>query len=270
VVDADRIATAEDSLREMLGVEDLDGLRFLDVGAGSGLFSLAARRLGASVRSFDVDPQAVACARELKRRYRPDDADWRIEQGSALDERYLQSLGAFDVVYAWGVLHHTGAMWRALENALGRVAEGGRLMVAIYNDQGGASRRWAAVKRAYNRLPRGPRLLLVLLSFVRLWGPTMVRDALGGRPSRTWADYRRQRGMSPWYDLIDWVGGWPFEVATPQEVIDFCERRALRPDRVKTCGRGRGCNEFVFTRAGEPADGHVQPLERSRGSSHRT
>src|SRR5439155_2047567 len=131
-----RIAAAERSLEEMLGRGSLAHKRFLDIGSGSGLFSLAARRLGARrVHSFDYDPQSVACTRELRRRYLPDDPAWTIERGSILDERFAASLGSFDVVYSWGVLHHTGDMWRALELALSTVDDGGLIFVAIYNDQ---------------------------------------------------------------------------------------------------------------------------------------
>lgn len=121
----DRITKAEDSLRRTLGLERLDGLSFLDAGSGSGLFSLAARRLGASVVSFDFDPQSVACTLELRRRFFPDDATWQVEQGSVLESDYLARLGQFDVVYSWGVLHHTGAMWQALENVVPLVRGGG-------------------------------------------------------------------------------------------------------------------------------------------------
>jgi 2-polyprenyl-3-methyl-5-hydroxy-6-metoxy-1,4-benzoquinol methylase len=128
VLDENRIMEAERSLRQMLQVEQLEGKRFLDIGSGSGLFSLSARRLGAVVHSFDYDPQSVACTSELRRRYSFEDKDWVVEQGSALDSVYLESLGAFDIVYSWGVLHHTGAMWLGIENAIGRVAGGGAIV----------------------------------------------------------------------------------------------------------------------------------------------
>src|SRR5213596_3696991 len=106
VLDDARIARAEESLKTMLEVKNLKGKSFLDIGSGSGLFSLAARRLGARVHSFDYDPVSVACARELRREYFPGDQEWTIEEGSALDQNYIKSLGHFDVVYSWGVLHH--------------------------------------------------------------------------------------------------------------------------------------------------------------------
>src|SRR3954451_21086925 len=125
VLDDERIADAERSLQQMLGVDSLSGRSFLDAGSGSGLFSLAARRLGAEpVCSFDFDPSSVACTRELRRRFLPDDPSWTIEQGSILDERYVAGLGRWDVVYSWGVLHHTGGMWKALNLAHATVAEG--------------------------------------------------------------------------------------------------------------------------------------------------
>lgn len=138
VLDEERIREAERSLCNMLGVDTLANKRFLDIGSGSGLFSLAARRLGATVRSFDYDPQSVACTWELRRRYFPDDGDWQVEQGSALDAAYLETLGEFDIVYSWGVLHHTGAMWMGIENAIGRVAGGGS-----------SSSRFTTIKASY-------------------------------------------------------------------------------------------------------------------------
>ena len=167
-----KVEQAVHSLQDMLGASDLKRTRFLDIGSGSGLFSLAARRLGARVHSLDYDPHSVACTRELRRRYFPEDPEWIVESGSALDEAYIRSLGAFDVVYSWGVLHHTGQMWTALANAAIPVAAGGKLFIAIYNDQGTPSRRWTKVKRTYNALPKPLRFLVVWPSFCSLyWRP---------------------------------------------------------------------------------------------------
>lgn len=255
ILDDRRVAEAEQSLREMLEVDSLQGLRFVDLGSGSGLFSLAARRLGAEVCSVDFDPASVACTETLKQRYFPDDGRWQVHRGSVLDEAFLEGLGQFDVVYSWGVLHHTGRMWQAMENAAGLCPAGGRLFVAIYNDQGRASRRWLKVKQMYNRLPPGLRWLVLWPAFLRLWGPTTVRDLLSGRPMATWRSYARERGMTPWRDVVDWVGGLPFEVATPEEVFQFLRARGFVLQGLRTCAGGIGCNEFVLVRTPAPQAG---------------
>lgn len=251
VLDEDRIAAAERGLQRMLQVERLDGLRFLDIGSGSGLSSLAARRLGARVHSFDYDPQSVACTNELRRRYFPGDAEWIVERGSALDASYLRALGLFDVVYSWGVLHHTGQMWDALENAVLPVAPAGKLFIAIYNDTGTQSRRWHAIKRMYNELPAIARKPFA----VAVTAPAEVKAIAGAilrrRPMeyvRSWTDYRRRRGMNKWHDIVDWVGGYPYEFATSDQIFDFYQARGFTLTKMKCGAVGLGCNEFVFKR----------------------
>jgi SAM-dependent methyltransferase len=247
-LDEPRIALAETSLREALAVTDLREKTFLDVGSGSGLSSLAAYRLGARVHSFDSDPRSVACTAELRRRYANDDPSWVVERGDALDEDGLRALGQFDVVYSWGVLHHTGAMYRALGNVAPLVASEGRLLVAIYNDQGRTSRAWRVVKKAYNDLPEGLRFLVLIPSLAVVWGPPTLRDFAVGRPFATWRGYARRRGMAPWVDLVDWVGGYPFEVARPEEIFDFYKARGFTLAKLRTCGGDGGCNELLFAR----------------------
>ena len=243
-----RIAEAETSLKQMLECDDLAGRSFLDIGSGSGLFSLAARRLGARVHSFDYDPHSVACTAELRRRNFPEDAGWVVESGSALDAKYLRGLGQFDVVYSWGVLHHTGQMWQALDNARLPVAPGGRLFIAIYNDTGSQSARWKWIKKTYNELPRFLRPPFALLAVAPDELKNLLRSVATlkvGAYVRSWTDYDQNRGMNKWRDIVDWVGGYPYEAAKPDAIFDFYRRRGFTLARL-FCGGGLGCNEFVF------------------------
>ncbi len=243
-IDEDRVRQAVLSLQEM-GLGELRGKSFLDVGCGSGLFSLAARRLGAHVHSFDVDPESVATTRALKSAFAADDQDWVVEQGSVLDPSYVNSLGSFDCVYSWGVLHHTGDMWQAIDNVLNLVAPGGSLYLALYNDQGAVSRRWLLVKRMYNRFS-ALRPLLLVASLVKLQWRAWVSSFLHLRPLFWWRSYSsNNRGMSLWRDTVDWVGGYPFEVSTPDEVIDRLHRSGFQLVKLTT-RQGTGNNEFLF------------------------
>ena len=250
-----RIDQAVESLKSMLGVESLDGRRFLDIGCGSGLFSLAAHRLGAEVVSVDFDLDSVACTQEIRNRYASEDA-WEVRQGSVLDKPLMQSLGQADVVYSWGVLHHTGNLDQAIKIAAKATKPGGLFCIAIYNDQGPASRRWLAIKRIYNRLPK----LLQPIWVVWIAGIYEAKFALARLlkfenplPFNDWRAKKKDRGMSAWHDWVDWIGGLPFEVATPEKVEAMLVDRGFQLERTKRIGKGWGCNEFVFVNRTEPS-----------------
>ena len=239
-IDESVIVEAERHLKKWLQVDDLSGLRFADIGCGSGLFSLAAFRLGADVYSVDFDSSSVACAEKLKKEYCDSskmDNHWDIKQGSVLDMDLLKAIGKFDVVYSWGVLHHTGSMWKAIENILELVSHGGKLFISIYNDQGIISKYWNIVKLMYNKNLLF-RYFLILLHFPYLIGLRYIYRLLRGVPI--------ERGMSMWNDMLDWLGGYPFETAKPEEIFNYLNRFGFNLKLFKTVGGKHGCNEFLF------------------------
>src|SRR6185312_5968530 len=223
------------------------GVRALDIGSGSGLSSLVMHQLGADVVSFDYDADSVACTEKLRKHYAPGATNWHIVQGSALDPDFMAALGSFDLVYSWGVLHHTGAMWPAIELAQSRVTQHGTLLLALYNDQGWCSRAWHAVKHLYCSSMLGRFLVgttfYPLFAVYALWQDIRHFD----KPGTHARNYARKRGMSLFHDWRDWLGGYPFEVAKPEDVVDKLAAKGFQVQS-QTLTQSLGCNEFVFKR----------------------
>jgi len=238
LLDEERLAQAARSLEMLLGPGALCGRRFLDVGCGTGLFTLAAARLGATEAvGVDVDPGCVAVARRNQRRFAPGARGVRFVMASVLDAPALERLGRFDVVYAWGSLHHTGRLYDALDRAAERVAPGGVLAVAVYNRHF-TTPAWRAVKRFYQVLCPGARLVMAGVFAVILFAAKAVvtrRNPL-----------RKRRGMSFWVDVVDWVGGYPYEAASRDEVESHLRARNFVPERFVPAPVPTGCNEYLF------------------------
>jgi 2-polyprenyl-6-hydroxyphenyl methylase/3-demethylubiquinone-9 3-methyltransferase len=243
----ERIVEAEKSLKTMLKVENLEGKTFLDIGSGSGLFSLAARRLGAKVHSFDYDPYSVNCTKELKNRYYLLDDNWKIEQGSVLDSDYLSLLGQFDVVYSWGVLHHTGNIWQSCENIIPLAKDEGKIFIAIYNNQGFKSDIWLKIKQIYCSGIFGQIIVsIIIIPFYFILG-AFLNDCLKLKnPVDRYREYQKNRGMSIYYDWLDWLGGLPFETAKTDDVINFFSNLGWYIDKLNAVGQKLGCNEYMF------------------------
>jgi 2-polyprenyl-6-hydroxyphenyl methylase/3-demethylubiquinone-9 3-methyltransferase len=164
---------------------------------------------------------------------------WNVLEGSILDSRFLSSLSRYDYVYSWGVLHHTGSMWDAITNTQNLVNDQGSLLIAIYNKQKIASSYWLQVKKLYLN-HRFLRPIFIAIHGLYPVIPSYLFRKIQSRPY--------PRGMSIWYDLIDWLGGYPFEVASPEEIVDFMVLRGFVLRKITTVGGNHGCNEFIFSR----------------------
>jgi 2-polyprenyl-6-hydroxyphenyl methylase/3-demethylubiquinone-9 3-methyltransferase len=245
-LDEKYILEAEASLKNWLG--DVSGMKFLDIGCGSGLFSLVARRLGATVHSFDFDPNSVGCAEELRKRFFPGDPNWTIERGSVLDRSFIDKLGQYDVVYSWGVLHHTGDLDTALSNAARTVKPDGRLWIAIYNDLGPVTKAWTAIKKAYVKSLLGRAVVIGTFVPLFILG-NLVADLVRLRsPLSQYREYRKShRGMSRAVDWLDWLGGYPYQPARAETMFDFFQQRGFDLLKLYTA-TGWGNNQFVFRR----------------------
>lgn len=250
----ERVALSRAHLLSFLGLPDLRGRTFLDIGCGSGIHSLAAVRAGAeAVVGFDYDTVAVETSRRIRERAGCP-GHWAVLQGSVLDAAFMAGLEKADVVYSWGVLHHTGDLWRAMDNAAGRCRPGGLLYVALYDYEHHnrppeeTPEMWIDVKKAYNRAGWwGKRRLELwyvwafMMSRNPLWLPVLLFRI---------ARYGRSRGMSFYTDLVDWLGGWPMEFARRDDVRAWAVRQGLSMLAMQT---GEANTEYLFCAGGGAA-----------------
>lgn len=236
-LDTQRLTLAVQSLQSLLQLESLQGMSFLDVGCGSGLFAIAAHQLGATrVTGIDINSRCVTVAEENRKRLAPK-ARITFLQASALSPESLQSLGLFQIVYAWGSLHHTGALWDGIRNVAKQVLPGGTLVLAIYNKHI-TSPTWKWIKWLYNQLPGWGQQLMTIF-FV---GIIYIAKFFVTRRN----PLNKQRGMDFWYDVIDWIGGYPYEYATPREVETFVSTQGFALRRYIAAQVPTGCNEFIL------------------------
>lgn len=238
---------AEKSLINLIGDDKISGYSFLDIGCGSGIFSLAALRLGASrVTSIDIDQDSIECCRQLQDKFKMNVKNyWEIKKASILDNEFLNSVSKYNIVYSWGVLHHTGNMWQAIENACGIVEKNGYLIIGIYNWQGGrrGTRTWQILKKWYCKAPRWQSIIweYLYISFELMYMVLVFRN-----PIKHISNYNKNRGMSWFRDVSDWLGGYPYEAATPGEVLSFVKNKFNFELVRQNINCGLGISEFVF------------------------
>jgi ubiquinone/menaquinone biosynthesis C-methylase UbiE len=228
---------ASRSVKTLLEIESLKDLSFLDVGCGSGLFSLAAYELGAKrIVGIDIDPMCISVSEQNRNKFIPS-APIEFIEGSALDQERLKSLGEFDIVYAWGSLHHTGEMYEAIKAVSRQVAAGGTYVLAIYNRHV-TSRIWRFIKWLYNKLPPFGQEIMAFLFFIVIFFAKYLITHKN--------PLIKERGMNFWRDVIDWIGGYPYEYASPQEIEEYLTKQGFVLRRFVKAQVPTGCNEYIF------------------------
>lgn len=246
------VQKSADHITRFMKTDTLEGKTFVDIGCGSGIHSLAALRLGASrVTAFDYDPDSVETSRQVRAWAGVPEQVWSISQGSVLDRAFMEGLPKSDVVYSWGVLHHTGAMWDAVRNATIPLARGGEFYISLYSTENYVDPTpefWIRVKRTYNQASPMVRKLMELK--LVYWVHIRPEIEAGRNPLNKMASYGN-RGMTVWTDAKDWLGGYPIEFAGYAETRDFC-KTAAGLDLVNVLA-GEGCTEFLFARLPESA-----------------
>lgn len=239
------IEQSKQGLLKLISAEEIKGASFLDIGSDSGLHSLAAHLLGArEITAIDIDKDSVETTRRVLEKYK---VSARVERVSIFED---ESLGEYDIVYSWGVLHHTGDMWTAVRNAASHVKPGGLLVIALYQKTPLCA-AWTLEKRLYTAAPRPLRSVASgIFGTVQL---AAMAVAKGRNPVSFVKNYKIQRGMSYWHDVHDWLGGYPYESSTPKETKDFVVDLGFEPVNIGDLKPGlgifgTGCAEYVFRR----------------------
>jgi 2-polyprenyl-6-hydroxyphenyl methylase/3-demethylubiquinone-9 3-methyltransferase len=238
-VSSHEINEAVRDIKEWLGENTVGGRSVIDIGSGSGIHSLAFHLLGAArVHSMDLDPNSIEATSTLWEKFEKP-ANWSIEHASVLDEDLMGRLGKFDIVYAWGVLHHTGQMWKALNNAVLLLKPGGYMWISLYT-KGPRYPIDLDRKRRYNDASNfGKRMMINRVIIYK-----MLRRAKRFKNPFGW-NGKGSRGMNVYHDIVDWLGGLPYEVASIEEVTSFAHQHGLAVERVLPIGEG-GCSIYLL------------------------
>jgi len=238
-LDESKLRKSMNSLNALIGKDRIKGSCFLDIGCGSGLFSIAASLMGAKkVVAFDVSKESIGASLINKKKFAPNNKI-SFSINSVFDAK-ISKLGKFDIVYSWGVLHHTGKMLKSIDISTSLVKKNGLFVIAIY-EKHWSSLLWKLIKKTYNISPKYIKKIMIMLFY---WVIAFAKLVVTKK--NPFAD--KKRGMDFYYDVVDWMGGYPYEYASRQEIESYVEKKGFKLVRFVKSHVPTGCNEYVFSR----------------------
>jgi SAM-dependent methyltransferase len=249
-VNEQNIQKSIDSILELCPKEIVAGKSVIDIGCGSGINSIAFERIGArTVSAVDVDKGCLDTTNEMILRF-TNAQKFQVFHCDILETEKLPN-SKFDLVYSWGVLHHTGNMNLAIMNSIKLVNQSGYLFIALYRKTAFCD-YWRFAKRTYVKSPivlQKLYFLLAVMSFIPY-------DCIRGKvmPSTLIKSYSSSRGMNYFTDIRDWLGGYPYESIKSHDLETLIESQGFKLIKSNAKPyhfglRGSGCDEFLFKRA---------------------
>ena len=242
----EKIQQARNDFQTLMAGINIRGVTLLDIGFGQGLTLLISTELGAITAGCEINPISIEVLEFNKQKFpKIKDCSIPIITGSILDPKIISDLkkvdflhgNLYDIVHSWGVLHHTGNMWEAIKITSDLVKPNGHFIISIYNRHW-TSKIWLLIKWLYNKSPQIIKKLLVYTFFPIIYVAKYI--VTGKNPAKS------KRGMDFYFDVIDWVGGYPYEYATKDEIAKYVENLGFKCLRCISATVPTGCNQFVF------------------------
>jgi SAM-dependent methyltransferase len=247
-INSSHIESSKKDLIGLIQLESLQGMSVLDIGSGSGVHSLSMMLLGCKdLVALDYDPDSVSTTNRVLSG-KSFKGDFQVIQADIL--KHIPGIDGrtFDLVYSWGVLHHTGDMMKGIDRSISYVKPGALIALALYRKTLLCT-FWRIEKFLYSK---SPKILQSLFQKTYEFVFGLGIKIKTGQSLRAYKlSYFQKRGMDFSRDVHDWLGGYPYESIDPRYLIQYMEQRGftLLNSHIskKQIGiLGSGCDEFLF------------------------
>jgi len=247
-VNLEKIELAKKDIIRLVG--DVSNKSVIDIGCGSGIHTVAFIQLGVkSIVSFDYDLKSVETTKKLVKKFCYKKSKYKVFQADILNIDSLSGLNKrkFDIVYSWGVLHHTGSMFEAIISTTKFLKDNGILVLGLYVKTK-LCNFWYYEKKIFNKYKFLQPLIKLPFLFFLIIGLSLKKRS---SPYKIIHDYKKQRGMSIIFDVNDWLGGFPYESIDDNSLLNFLKLKGFKIVRkFNTNSRigffGAACGEWVL------------------------